>query len=154
MEETLERIFKRFKDNEGNLISLLQDIQGEFGYLPETAINWFAERLDIHPAEFYGIATFYAQFYLKPRGKHIITACSGTACHVKGAERLINTAKKELNLEEDNLTTEDGLFTFEQVNCVGACGIAPVVLIDKRVFGKMSPDKLVKELKEIRDKGL
>lgn len=152
MEERLEKIYRRFRENEGNLISILQDIQEEFGYLPQEAIYWFSEKLDVPPATFFGIATFYAQFHLKPRGKNIITVCSGTACHVKGSEKLINTAKKELNLSEDNSTTEDGLFTFEQVNCVGACSIAPVVIINKKVFGKMSTDKLVKELREMKGK--
>lgn len=152
MEEKLEKIYRRFRENEGNLISILQDIQEEFGYLPQEAIYWFSEKLDVPPATFFGIATFYAQFHLKPRGKNIITVCSGTACHVKGSEKLINTAKKELNLSEDNSTTEDGLFTFEQVNCVGACSIAPVVIINKKVFGKMSTDKLVKELREMKGK--
>jgi len=150
MQEKLEGIYRRFRENEGNLISILQDIQEEFGYLPQEAIYWFSDKLDVPPAVFYGIATFYAQFYLKPRGKNIITVCSGTACHVKGSERLINTAKKELALSEDSNTTEDGLFTFEQVNCVGTCSIAPVVIINKKVFGKMSPEKLIKELKEIK----
>ncbi len=150
MEDKLETIYKRFKENEGNLISILQDIQEEFGYLPEKAIYWFSEQLDVPPAMFYGIATFYSQFYLKPRGKNVITVCSGTACHVKGSEKLINSAIKELELPEDSNTTEDGLFTFEKVNCVGACSIAPVVIINKKVFGKMSAEKLVKELREIK----
>jgi len=150
MDTKLEGIYKRFIENEGNLISILQDIQEEFGYLPEPAIYWFSERLNVPPAVFFGIATFYAQFHLRPRGKNIITVCSGTACHVRGSERLINTAKKELNLNEESNTTEDGLFTFEQVNCVGACSIAPVVIMNKKVFGKMSPEKLIKELKEFK----
>lgn len=150
MVERLEIIYKKFREEEGNLISILQDIQEEFGYLPEEAIYWFSERLDVPPATFYGIATFYAQFYLQPRGKNIVTVCSGTACHVKGSEKLINTAIKELNLSKDNDTTEDGLFTFEKVNCVGTCSFAPVVLINQRVFGKMTPDKLVKELKKVK----
>lgn len=152
MEERLQQIYRKFKEDEGNLISILQDIQEDLGYLPEKAIYWFSEKLDVPPATFFGIATFYAQFHLKPRGKNIVTICSGTACHVKGSEKLINTAKKELNLSEDNNTTEDGLFTFEQVNCVGACSIAPVVIINKKVFGKMSTDKLVKELREMKGK--
>jgi len=150
MDTKLEGIYKRFVETEGNLISILQDIQEEFGYLPESAIYWFSERIGVPPAVFFGIATFYAQFHLKPRGKNIITVCSGTACHVRGSERLINTAKKELNLNEESNTTEDGLFTFEQVNCVGACSIAPVVIMNKKVFGKMSPEKLIKELKEFK----
>jgi NADH:ubiquinone oxidoreductase subunit E len=150
MNTKLEEIYKRFIENDGSPISILQDIQNEFGYLPESAIYWISERTGVPPAVFFGIATFYNQFHLKPRGKNIITICSGTACHVRGSERLINTAKKELNLNEESNTTEDGLFTFEQVNCVGACSIAPVVIMNKKVFGKMSPEKLTKEIKKIK----
>ena len=94
MKKTLEKILKDTGENEGNLISILQDIENAFGYIPEEAVNWFASRLDINPSRFYGIATFYAQFHLKPRGKNIITACCGTACHVKGSERLIDGVKR------------------------------------------------------------
>src|SRR5512136_1247983 len=116
MEQKLERIIDTYRKNEGNLISLLQDIESEFGYLPEDVINLASEKLDVHPARFYGVATFYAQFHLKPRGKHVITACCGTACHVKGSERLINGMVKELNLAAGEDTTEDRKITMEKVN--------------------------------------
>jgi NADH:ubiquinone oxidoreductase subunit E len=147
MIEKLEGILTRHRENEGNLISILQDIEHEFGYLREDAIYWFSERLDVPPAKFYGIATFYAQFHLKPKGKNVITACCGTACHVKGSERLINSLVKELAIPAGEDTSEDLKFTVEKVNCVGACSIAPVIIINKTVHGKMTQDKLMKEMK-------
>jgi NADH:ubiquinone oxidoreductase subunit E len=151
MEDKLEGIIARYRENEGNLISILQDIESEFGYLREDAIMWVSERLDVPPARFYGIATFYAQFHLKPRGKNVITACCGTACHVKGSERLINSLTKELAIPEGEETSEDRKFTVEKVNCVGACSIAPVIIINKTVNGKMTPDKLMKEMKTLKE---
>ncbi len=150
MEERLQGILDNYYKNEGNIISILQELEETFGYLPEEAINWFSKRLDIPPAKFFGVATFYAQFHLKPRGKNIITACCGTACHVKGSERLINSLVKELQIPAGEDTSEDGEFTVERVNCVGACSIAPVVIINKEVHGKMTPDKLMKEIKKLK----
>jgi NADH:ubiquinone oxidoreductase subunit E len=150
MEEKLVGIIERYHENEGNLISILQDLESEFGYLREDAISWISERLDVPPAKFYGIATFYAQFHLKPRGKNIITACCGTACHVKGSERLINSLVKELGIPDGEETSEDLKFTVEKVNCVGACSIAPVIIVNKTVHGKVSPDKLMKEMKTLK----
>ena len=150
MEEKLEGIIKRYHENEGNLISILQDLESEFGYLREDAITWIADRLDVPLARFYGIATFYAQFHLKPRGKNVITACCGTACHVKGSERLIDSLVKELAIPAGEDTSEDLKFTVEKVNCVGACSIAPVIIVNKTVHGKMTPDKLMKEMKTLK----
>jgi NADH:ubiquinone oxidoreductase subunit E len=150
MEEKLEGIMSRYQKNEGNLISILQDVESEFGYLREDAIYWISERLDVPPAKFYGVATFYAQFHLKPRGKDVITACCGTACHVKGSERLINSLVKELSIPQGEDTSEDLKFTVEKVNCVGACSIAPVIIFNKTVHGKMTPDKLKREIKTLK----
>ncbi len=150
MEEKLEGILLRYRENEGNLISILQDLESEFGYLREDAIMWFSEQLDVPPARFYGVATFYAQFHLKPRGKNVITACCGTACHVKGSARLIDSLVKELAIPAGEDTSEDLKFTVEKVNCVGACSIAPVIIVNKTVHGKMTPDKLMKEMKTLK----
>ena len=151
MERKIESIITRYRENEGNLISILQDIENEFGYLREDVILSVSEQLDVPPAKFYGIATFYAQFHLKPKGKNVITACCGTACHVKGSERLINSLVKELAIPAGEDTSEDLNFTVEKVNCVGACSIAPVIIINKTVHGKMSPDKLMKEIKTLKE---
>lgn len=150
METTLDNLIKKHKESGGNIISLLQDTQEAFGYVPREAVQYFADELGIAPSRFYGVATFYAQFRLKPRGKHVVTACCGTACHVQGAERLMNSIKLELKLMGDQDMTEDGQFTLEKVNCVGACGIAPVVIIDKKVLGKTSTDKVVKEIRAVK----
>jgi len=151
MERKLEGIIARYHENEGNLISILQDLEAEFGYLREDAILWVSERLDVPPAKFFGIATFYAQFHLKPRGKNVITACCGTACHVKGSERLIDSLVKELGIPEGEDTSEDLKFTVEKVNCVGACSIAPVIIVNKTVLGKVTPDKLKTEMKTLKE---
>jgi len=150
MEKKLEEILVRYQENEGNLISILQDIENEFGYLREDAIYWVSERLDVPPARFYGIATFYAQFHLKPKGRNVITACCGTACHVKGSARLIDSLVKELDIPQGEDTSEDLNFTVEKVNCVGACSIAPVIIVNKTVNGKMTMDKLKKEIKTLK----
>jgi len=150
LQETLQRILDDYRQNEGNLIAILQRLEEAFGYIPQDAVNWFSEQLDIPPAKFFGVATFYAQFHLKPRGRNIITACCGTACHVKGAERIINSLTRELQIPSGEDTTEDKEFTVEKVNCVGACSIAPVVIINKEVHGKMTPERLMKELKRLK----
>ena len=150
MEQTLEKILVEYRKSEGNIISLLQDIEDSFGYLSEDAINWFSKKLDIPASRFFGVATFYSQFHFKPRGRNVITACCGTACHVKGSERLINGLRKELNLSEDEDTTKNMEFTLEKVNCVGACSIAPVIIINKQVRGKTTSDKLLKEIKSLK----
>lgn len=150
MEKTLAKLYADFRRNEGNIISILQNIQNEFGYIPEDAVYWFARKLDIPPSRFFGITTFYAQFHLAPRGKNIVTTCCGTACHVKGSERLLRGLMTELSLSEGEDTTADREFTLEKVNCVGACSIAPVVIINKKVHGKSSSDTLMKEIRKLR----
>ncbi|MGB9715017.1 MAG: NAD(P)H-dependent oxidoreductase subunit E [Thermodesulfovibrionales bacterium] len=138
-----------YRENEGNIITILQELEGTFGYIPEEAVNWFSKKLDIPSSRFYGIATFYAQFHLKPRGKNIITVCRGTACHVKGSERLLNRLFIELDIPPGEDTSDDLKYTVEKVNCVGACGIAPVVIFNKEVRGKMTLDKLMRDLKKM-----
>jgi NADH:ubiquinone oxidoreductase subunit E len=150
MEETLRKILKNYQENDGNIITILQDIEHHFGYIPEDAAIWFSKQLDIPASRFFGTATFYSQFHLKPRGKHIITVCRGTACHVKGSERLINRLSLELDIPRDDDTTADRRFTVEKVNCIGACGIAPVTIVNHEVHGKVTLDKLMKEVKKLK----
>lgn len=152
MQEKLNDIIEVYRREEGNVISLLQEIQNNFGYIPQGAVAYVSENLDIPLSKFYGVATFYSQFYLKPRGENVVTACCGTACHVKGSERLINGLIKELEIPTGEDTSEDGKFTVEKVNCVGACSIAPVVIINNEVQGKMSADNLMKEIKKLKHK--
>lgn len=150
-EEKLEVIYQEFLKNGDNIITVLQRIQNEFGYVPEEYVHWFARRTDIPSAKFYGVATFYSQFHLAPRGKNIVTVCSGTVCHVKGAPRIIAKIQEDLKLTGDQDTTRDKLFTLERVNCVGACSIAPVVLVNEKVLGKVTPAGMVKSLKEYKE---
>lgn len=150
MDKILVRILNDYQKNEGNIITLLQDIEQHFGYIPEQAVHWFSKKLDIPASCFFGTATFYSQFHLAPRGRNIITVCRGTACHVKGSEKLLNRLTLELDIPPDQETTSDLRFTVEKVNCIGACGIAPVTILNKEVHGKMTLDKLIKEIKKIK----
>jgi NADH:ubiquinone oxidoreductase subunit E len=150
--EKLESVYARYIEQEGNAVSILQDIQNEFGYIPEENVYWIANKTGIAASMFFGIVTFYTQFYMTPRGENIVTACCGTVCHVKGSQRIISRINNDLKLREGEDTTKDGLFTLEKVNCIGACSIAPVVVINKKVHGKMSPEKMAKQLKLCRDK--
>ncbi len=146
----LREVVDKYKDTKGTTIPILQDIQESLGYLPEEAVEWAADRLDIPRSKFFGVATFYSQFYLTPRGKNIVTVCSGTACHVKGSEKIINRLTRDLNLPEGQNTTDDMVFTLEKVNCVGACSIAPVVIINKKVNGKASASRIALQVKKLR----
>ena len=150
MEEKLESILDNYVKSEGNLISILQDIQSEFGYIPEIAINWFSDKLDIPASRFYGVVTFYSQFHLKPRGEHIITVCRGTACHVNGVDKIIDGLRRELRLANGEDTTADGKFTVEEVACLGTCSFAPIVLVNGEVHGKTKVNKILNEIKQLR----
>jgi len=150
MTESLEAIYARSVANEDNIITVLQEIQSEFGYIQEEVVNWFSKRSNIPASKYYGVITFYSQFHQNPRGKNIVTVCCGTVCHVKGASRVISKVRDDLKLKEDQNTTRDMLFTLERVNCVGACSIAPVVLVNDKVLGKVTPSKMVKSLKEYK----
>jgi NADH:ubiquinone oxidoreductase subunit E len=147
MEEKLEIILDNYQKTEGNLISILQDIQNAFGYIPEDAVTWFSNKLDVPPSRFYGIATFYSQFHLKPRGKNIVTVCCGTACHVNGSDKIIDGLRRELKLAKGEDTTEDGQITLEEVACLGTCSFAPIALVNVQVHGKAKIDKMLKEVK-------
>ncbi|HTG00366.1 MAG TPA: NAD(P)H-dependent oxidoreductase subunit E [Nitrospirota bacterium] len=148
----LDKIVRSYQQDGGNVISLLQETQDALGYIPREAVDYFSEHLGIAPSRFYGVATFYAQFRLSPLGKNKVTACCGTACHVRGSERILNGLKRELKLADDQDTTADRLITLEQVNCVGACSLAPVVIINKKVYGKSTTDKILKEIRLLKGK--
>lgn len=152
METILQNIVKRYRETGGNVISLLQDTQEAFGYVPKEAVLYFSDQLGIATSRFYGVATFYAQFRLKPRGRNVVTACCGTACHVRGAERILNSIKRELHLAEESDTTPDAQFTVEKVACLGFCSFAPVVLVNGAVHGKTTADPILKEIRAIRKK--
>lgn len=135
--------------DKSKLIPILQAVQNEYRYLPEEILAFIASSLNISPARVYGVATFFAHFTLKPKGKHIIKVCDGTACHVKKATALIDALKKKLGLKDSEHTTKDMLFTVESVSCLGACGLAPVLLVDEDVHGQVTPDAAVKLIDEV-----
>ena len=143
-----EQIIKKYHDERGSIISLLQDTQDMFGYIPEDMVFWLSGKLNIPASNFYGVMTFYSQFYLKPRGKNILTACCGTACHVKGSGAVIGRIRADLAIPKGEDTTGDAQFTLENVACVGACSIAPVLIANKKVYGKVTPDTASSMLKE------
>jgi NADH:ubiquinone oxidoreductase subunit E len=148
----LKKILKNYHETGGNIISLLQDTQEVFGYVPREAVQFFADELGLAPSRFYGVATFYSQFRLKPTGKNVVTACCGTACHVRGAERILSSIKRELELGEEEDTTTDSKFTVEKVACLGFCSFAPVVLINGAVHGRTTADPVLKEIRAIKKK--
>ncbi len=145
----LHKIFSKYEGQDGALIPLLQDAQNHYGYLPAQVIEEISNFTRIPLSKVYGVITFYAQFYLKPRGKNIITACCGTACHVKGSAPIISRVREDLKIPLGETTSSDGKFTVESVACVGACSIAPVFIGNKKVFGKMTMEKASEMLKEI-----
>ncbi|WP_406676266.1 NADH-quinone oxidoreductase subunit NuoE [Moorella sp. ACPs] len=151
LQQDVQEIIQRHRSQVSHLIAILQEVQQKYRYLPEEALAHIATALNIPPAMVWGVATFYAQFSLKPKGKYIIRVCNGTACHVRGAEHIHMALCKELGLKEDQETTADLQFTVETVSCLGACGLAPVVTInDRKVYGQMTPEDVLKLLQGLQ----
>jgi NADH-quinone oxidoreductase subunit E len=144
-----ERILAEYGSGKGNLIPLLQQTQSLFGYLPMESMREIARATGKSPAEVYGVATFYAQFRFQPVGRHCLKVCHGTACHVAGADALDTSLSRELGVEAGQ-TTADREFTVENVACLGCCSLAPVVMLDEEVHGRLSGDKLVKILRKVK----
>lgn len=141
MNEQLQEVLAAPVTGQGDLIPLLQKAQDAQGYITEEAIYAIADKLGISPSEVFGVLSFYAQFRLRPMGKHNVKICRGTACHVRGSPLIIAAAEDELGLDDTNDTTVDGLFTVEKIACFGACSMAPVMVVNGRTYGNMSPDK-------------
>ncbi len=133
----------------GSLIPLLQSAQDSYGYIPEKTVYYISELVGIPSAEIYGVITFYSQFRLKPLGKHVIRICEGTACHVNGAKNILKSLQNELGISIDE-TSDDGLFTLLSVACLGCCSISPVIMIDSKIYGKLTPDMTKKIIKEYK----
>lgn len=144
-------ILEQYKYDPGKIIPILQEIQKEYRYLPEEVLTITATALGLSPARVFGVATFYSHFSLEPKGKYVIKICDGTACHVKGSGRLIETARKHLGLKEKEHSTKDLLFTLETVSCLGACGLAPAVVINDTVHGQVSEAELKQLIDDIRE---
>ena len=137
--EKVKEIVARYKDAEGPLIPILHEVQESFGYIPKSAQELIAGELNIPLSEIYGVITFYSRFTMKPKGKYNIFCCLGTACYVKGAEAVLQAVKDNLGIESGE-TTEDGLFSIEEARCIGACGLAPIMMINEDVYAKMTPE--------------
>jgi NADH-quinone oxidoreductase subunit E len=147
----IEPIFQRYGKEKGALIPVLQEVQAMYGYLPEEALLRVGKTLHIPMSRIYGVATFYSQFYLTPRGRHLIKSCQGTACHVRGAKGVLEALTRELKVEPGE-TTEDLKFSLETVACVGTCFLAPVIMIDEDYYGKLTPTRAVKAVKKYSPK--
>jgi NADH-quinone oxidoreductase subunit E len=144
----MKEVLERNRHEAGSLITVLQETQGIYGYLPMTAIAAIARELKLKPARVYGAATFYTQFRFKPTGKHLILLCQGTACHVNGAARILAALGEELKIKIGE-TTSDGLFTLETAACLGCCSLAPVMMIDGQAYGPLTPEKATAVIKGI-----
>ncbi len=142
----MEEILAAYTKQKENLIPILNDVQVKYGYIPEIAQRKISEYLAIPMAEIYGVITFYSRFTLKPKGKYVISVCMGTACFVKGSEKIMQRLKDRLKIQEGE-TTKDGMFSIESTRCLGACGIAPVFTVNGEVYGKAT----VKKLDEVLD---
>jgi len=147
--QKVKSILGRYQRDPGMLVSVLQDIQAEYNYLPKKSLAQVSQGLDVPLTQVYSVATFFKAFSLKPRGRHIINVCLGTACHVRGAVRIKEGIERELDIKPGE-TTKDFKFTLETVNCVGACALGPIVIIDGKYSGQMKTDR-VKPLLESYD---
>lgn len=150
--ETVVAVLDRYERDSSRLIPILQAIQDEYRYLPEEIMTYVATALDISPAKVYGVATFFGHFSLEPKGKYVVKVCDGTACHVKGSGALIDALRSEFRLEGKAKTTSDMLFTLDTVSCLGACGLAPVMVINEEVHGLVAPEEAIKLIQDIRAK--
>lgn len=139
----LDDIISSYGGKKSNLIAILQKVQEEYRYLPEDAMIYIGTKIEgLSPATVFGVATFYAQFSLEPKGKFEIKVCDGTACHVRGSMPVLNAIRNKLDLKEGQLTSDNGLFSLETVSCLGACGLAPVVVINEKVYPQMTSDAI------------
>jgi NADH-quinone oxidoreductase subunit E len=141
----IKPILQEFKEQEGAVIPILQRTQELYGYLPEEAMQEISKQSGVSISQLYGVATFYAQFNLEPRGRHLINICDGTACHVKGAPKLVEAVEEEFDLQAGGSDSEFK-YTLEIVYCLGSCGLAPIALVDGQVYGNTTADSLVKNI--------
>ena len=150
VEGKLEKMIEEHKKDKSFLIQILNEVQEQYGYIPKNVQMYISEQMDIPMAEIYGVITFYSRFTLEPKGKFNIAVCLGTACFVKGSEKLVETAKKKLGIKVGE-TTEDGMFSLEATRCVGACGLAPVFTVNGEVYGRATPklmDQVIEKYKK------
>lgn len=149
--QQLDRILELNQYQKRRIIAILQAIQQAFSFLPEEALSVTANAVGISQAKIFSIATFYENFSLQPKGRYVIKICDGTACHVRHSQPILETLRKELGLSEAVKTTKDQLFTVETVSCLGACGLAPVLMVNDKVHASMTPEKTLHLLKELKE---
>ncbi len=146
------QIVKKYNYQKSRLITILQEVQEEYRFLPQEVLSYVATVLDMPVAEVYGVATFYAHFSLEAKGKYVIKVCNGTACHVKGSMKLVDALHKKLNLNNEKHTTDNMLFTVETVSCLGACGLAPVMVVNEDIYGQIADKKVIEIIDSIIEK--
>lgn len=144
----LDPIIHEYKEQKGAVIPILQRAQDEYGYLPKEVLVSISKKIGVPLSQLYGVVTFYAQFNLEPRGRHIVSVCDGTACHVRGAPKIIDDIEGALNLERGG-SDPDFKYTLEIVYCLGSCGLAPIVVVDDQVYGKTTSDTLIEQLRQL-----
>jgi NADH-quinone oxidoreductase subunit E len=145
--DRVDQVLEKYRGEEGALIPVLQETQNIYGYLPEVVLRRISRSMKVPLSKIFGVITFYAQFYLHPRGRHTIKSCQGTACHVRGAKGVLESLVRELKIEPGE-TTQDLTFSLETVACVGTCFLAPVIMIDQDYYGKLTPKRAVDVLKK------
>lgn len=143
----LDEILSAWRDKPGNVIPVLHKAQELFGYLPREVQEYVAQGLNVPVSEVYGVVTFYSLFTMQPKGRHTISLCMGTACYVKGAQAILDTLKEQLGISPGQ-TTEDARFTLEVMRCMGACGLAPVLVVDEDIYGRVVPDSVAEILEK------
>lgn len=149
--EVIDSILLRLGTKQSSIIAILQSIQEHYRYLPKEVFPYLSDKLSISQAKIYSIATFYENFSLEPKGKYVIKICDGTACHVRKSIPILTSLRKELGLSETKVTTDDLLFTVETVSCLGACGLAPVITVNDKVYPAMTPEKSAQLLNELKE---
>jgi NADH-quinone oxidoreductase subunit E len=148
-EERLTEILGKYEADQSTIIAVLQDIQAEFGFLPKDAIHTVSKEMNVPLSRVLSLATFFNAFSLKPKGRHPINVCMGTACHVRGAQLILEKLERELSISSGD-TTEDGDFSLDEVRCVGCCGLAPVIMVNDEFHGKLSQTKVPGVLKKYK----
>lgn len=148
----LDEIIERYRFDESGIIGILHEIQEKERYLPENALRYVCEKLDIPPSQIYHLATFFKAFSLVPKGKHNVTVCLGTACHVRGGQNIVENLERELKVKAGQ-TTKDKLITLETVNCLGCCAIGPIVVVDGEYHGEMSSQKAIRIVEDLKKEG-
>lgn len=147
----VDEVVENVGNKQSSIITILQHIQGKYRYLPEEALEYLSEKLDMSLTKIFGIATFYENFSLEKKGKYVIRICDGTACHVRKSTTILNVLYRELGLHKEKHTTDDLLFTVETVSCLGACGLAPVITVNDAVHGKMTEEATVELLNQMKE---